>query len=244
LRRFEWSSLLETLRAWVRAEAGAGRLLPWVPIAFGAGIAFYFGADHEPVAWVTAVTAIAFCAAAFLLRRQKIFPIAVLIAAMAAGFAVATWKTVRVAHGVLARPMYSVQLSGFVETRDIRERTDRFVLRVAQMESPRGQIKLERVRLSVRKGTAPAVGSFVELKARLQPPLAPLQPAATISAAACSPASAPPVLSPAPSRPWSRRSLAVCHCAMPPSCRVCGMQSTREYATSWMATSAPSPPRS
>jgi len=30
--------------------------------------------------------------------------------------------------------MYSVQLSGFVETRDIRERTDRFVLRVAQME--------------------------------------------------------------------------------------------------------------
>src|SRR6266481_2316665 len=172
----EWSSLLETLRAWVRAEAGAGRLLPWVPIAFGAGIAFYFGADHEPVAWVTAVAAIAFCAAAFLLRRQKIFPIAVLIAAMAAGFAVATWKTAWVAHGVLARPMYSVQLSGFVETRDIRERTDRFVLRVAQMESPRGQIKLERVRLSVRKGTAPAVGGFVELKARLQPPLAPLRP--------------------------------------------------------------------
>src|SRR5712664_3175850 len=172
----EWSSLLETLRAWVRAEAGAGRLLPWVPIAFGAGIAFYFSADHEPVAWVTAVAAIAFCAAAFLLRRQRIFPIAVLIAAMAAGFAAATWKTARVAHGVLARPMYSVQLSGFVETRDIRERTDRFVLRVAQMESPRGQIKLERVRLSVRKGTAPAVGSFVELKARLQPPLAPLRP--------------------------------------------------------------------
>src|SRR5712664_3010203 len=172
----EWSSLLETLRAWVRAEAGAGRLLPWVPIAFGAGIAFYFSADHEPVAWVTAAAAIAFCAAAFLLRRQRIFPIAVLIAAMAAGFAAATWKTARVAHGVLARPMYSVQLSGFVETRDIRERTDRFVLRVAQMESPRGQIKLERVRLSVRKGTAPAVGSFVELKARLQPPLAPLRP--------------------------------------------------------------------
>jgi len=67
--------------------------------------------------------------------------------------------------------MYSVSLSGFVQTRDIRERTDRFVLRVAHMESPRSQIRLERVRLSVRKGTAPAVGSFVELKARLQPPL-------------------------------------------------------------------------
>jgi len=44
------------------------------------------------------------------------------------------------------------------------------------MESPRGSARLERVRLSVKKGTAPDVGSFVELKARLQPPLAPLRP--------------------------------------------------------------------
>ena len=33
-----WSSLIDKLRAWVRAEAGAGRLLPWVPVAFGTGI--------------------------------------------------------------------------------------------------------------------------------------------------------------------------------------------------------------
>lgn len=173
-----WPSLVEKLRAWVRAEAGAGRLLPWVPVAFGTGIAFYFAADREPVASVAAAAAIVLCVAAFLLRRHKLFPIAVMIAAMAAGFAVATLKTVRVAHGVLARPMYSASLSGFVETRDIRERTDRFVLRVTRMESPRGLTKLERVRLSVRKGTAPAVGSFVELKARLLPPLAPLRPGA------------------------------------------------------------------
>ena len=168
---FAWSSFAEKLRTWIRAEAGAGRLLPWVPVAFGTGIAFYFAADHEPVLPVAAVTATALCVVAFLLRRQKMFPIAVMIAAMSAGFAIATWKTARIAHGVLARPMFGVSLSGFVETRDIRERTDRFVLRVTQMESPRGQTKLERVRLSVRKGTAPAVGSFVELKARLQPPL-------------------------------------------------------------------------
>jgi competence protein ComEC len=171
-----WRPLVEKLRAWVRAEAGAGRLLPWVPIAFGTGIAFYFAADHEPVLSVAVIVAIALCAVAVLLRRQKMFPAAVMIAAVAAGFAVATWKTARIAHGVLARPMFSVALTGFVETRDIRERTDRFVLRVATMESPRGQTKLERVRLSVKKGTAPDVGSFVELKARLQPPLAPLRP--------------------------------------------------------------------
>ena len=85
-----------------------------------------------------------------------------MLAAVGAGFATATLKTARVGHTVLARPLYSVALTGFVETRDIRERTYRFVLRVVTMESPRGQIKLERVRLSVRKGTAPDVGSFVE----------------------------------------------------------------------------------
>ncbi|MGZ5938387.1 MAG: ComEC/Rec2 family competence protein, partial [Rhizomicrobium sp.] len=171
-----WSALVAKLRAWLRAEAGPGRLLPWVPVAFGSGIALYFTADREPVLPVTVAVAVAMCIGAALARRQKLFPLVVMSAAVAAGLATATLRTAHVAHTVLGRPLYSVALSGFVETRDIRERTDRFVLRVVSMEAPRGQLKLERVRLSVRKGTAPDVGSFVELKARLMPPLAPLRP--------------------------------------------------------------------
>jgi competence protein ComEC len=171
-----WSPLVEALGAWARAEAGAGRLLPWVPVAFGSGIALYFAADHEPVLAVAAVTAIALVVGAWLLRRSRLFAAAVMLAAAATGFGMATWKTARIDHAVLARPLYSVSLSGFVETRDIRERTDRFVLRVTEMQTPRDDIRLERVRLSVRKGAAPDVGSFVQLKARLMPPLAPLRP--------------------------------------------------------------------
>src|SRR5579859_3603826 len=171
-----WTDFLERLRALVRAEAGAGRLMPWVPVAFGIGIAFYFTAAHEPVLPVAIVTAAVLCLAAFLLRRSRFFVSAVLIAAIAAGFAAATSRTAYVGHAVLARPLYSVSLSGFVETRDIRERTDRFVLRVTTMNAPRFSTRIERVRLSVKKGTAPDVGSFVELKARLMPPLAPLRP--------------------------------------------------------------------
>ena len=171
-----WAAFAERLRTWARAEAGAGRLLPWVPVAFGSGIAFYFTAPREPVLSVTMVAAIVCCAIAFLERRGRFFVAAVMVAAVACGFAIATWKTARIAHAVLARPLTSVTLSGFVETRDIREHTDRFVLRVAQMDAPRMPAKLERVRLSVKKGTAPDVGSFVELKARLLPPLAPLRP--------------------------------------------------------------------
>ncbi|TXJ25419.1 MAG: competence protein ComEC, partial [Afipia sp.] len=55
-------SLAEKVRSWATAETGPGRLLPWVPVAFGAGIAVYFAADREPIPWVAAVTAVAFCA--------------------------------------------------------------------------------------------------------------------------------------------------------------------------------------
>jgi competence protein ComEC len=171
-----WPAITGALREWAKAEAGAGRLFPWVPIAFGCGIALYFAADHEPVLWVTAATGAALMLAAVLLRRSRLFVPAIMIAAIATGFAAATWKTARIAHVVLTKPLYSVSLSGFVETRDIRERTDRFVLRVTAMEAQRSDVKLERVRLSVHKGTAPDVGSFVQLKARLMPPLSPLRP--------------------------------------------------------------------
>src|ERR1700716_3083770 len=74
-----WPPLVAKLREWIRAEAGAGRLLPWVPVAFGTGIAFYFAADHEPVLTVAAVVAVTLCVTAFLLRRHKVFPVAVMI---------------------------------------------------------------------------------------------------------------------------------------------------------------------
>ncbi len=174
--RHSWTLPLGWLRAWVQAEAGPGRLLPWVPVAFGIGIALYFAAEREPVAWLVTTTACVLAFAVVLLRRSSAFPCVLLVVAVAAGFACATWKSERIAHEVLAKPVFGAALTGFVETREERERSDRFVLRVATLEMPRDAIKLTRVRLSVKKGTAPAVGSFVALKARLQPPLAPLRP--------------------------------------------------------------------
>jgi competence protein ComEC len=240
-----WAKFVERLRAWVRAEAGAGRMLPWVPVAFGTGIALYFTAAHEPVLSVAVATAVCLCVVAMLARRRQLFPVAVMCAAVASGFATATWRTAHLAHVVLAKPIYSVALSGFVETRDIRERTDRFVLRVSNMEAPRGQVRLERVRLSVKKGTAPDVGSFIELKARLQPPLAPLRPGSYDFARDLYfqgiGASASPW---APSRQCSRRTAAGSLCAMPPSCKACATPSMHGSDRRSPATSGRSRPRS
>ena len=161
------------------AEAGPGRLLPWIPVAFGAGIAVYFAAAHEPVLWVVGPVTVLVVLAAIVLRRTRVFVALALIAALFAGFACATWRTMRVAHGVLSQPIFSAQLAGFVEIREERERTDRFVLRVDRLDVASGkspETMIERVRLSVKKGTAPAVGSYVELKARLSPPFTATRP--------------------------------------------------------------------
>ena len=73
-------------------------------------------------------------------------------------------------------PAYGVSLAGFVELRDESQKTDRFVLRVERIEGNRIVDKPQRVRLSVRRGTAPPAGAFVEVKAQLNPPLQPLRP--------------------------------------------------------------------
>ena len=88
----------------------------------------------------------------------------------------ATLKAVLIAHPVLPKPVWNADVAGYVEIREERERSDRITLRVERISAERMNERLERVRVSVRKGTAPAVGSFVELKARLSPPLEPLRP--------------------------------------------------------------------
>jgi competence protein ComEC len=152
--------------------------MPWLPVAFGAGIAVYFSAEREPVWWVASALALAAAACAVFMRSRTAFPIAVGLAALATGFAVAAVKARLVEHTVLRATAYSVAVTGFVEAREERERSDRIVLRVASIDGARLADRPERIRLTVRKGKAPAVGAFVAMKARLNPPADPLHPGA------------------------------------------------------------------
>ena len=169
--------LAQRIGQWAVLEVGPGRLVPWLAIAFGCGIVIYFNAEQEPAPWAAAVVLVATVIAAILLRNQPIaFPMALAVATVAAGFATATIKRAIIAHPALSAPLWNVEIGGFVEAREQRERSDRIVVRVEHMVAPRSNEQLERVRVSVRKGTAPGVGSFVEFKARLSPPLEPLRP--------------------------------------------------------------------
>ncbi len=167
----------QVLAEWATAEVAPGRLLPWLPVAFGSGIALYFTADREPAWWAACLLTTITLAAAYAARRRPAgFPLALGLAAMACGFCVATLQTVRIAHPVLQTSTWNAQVAGFVETREEREKSDRIVVRVHRFDAPRTVEKPERVRVSVRKGTAPDVGAFIAFKAHLGPPLSPLRP--------------------------------------------------------------------
>jgi competence protein ComEC len=104
------------------------------------------------------------------------FVVSLALAMMAAGFAAGSLRGWWVAHPVLTRATQTVSLTGFVESRDATDRSDRIVLRITSA-SGRGAEQLSpRVRVALRRGTAPAVGSHVELKARMRPLLAPTRP--------------------------------------------------------------------
>src|SRR5215210_3147916 len=176
LARFLLSAADHSKR-WMLSDLAAGRLLPWLPIAFGIGIVLYFTAGREPVLWAPLALTLGLIVAAFLLRRRSLaFPVALAMTAMATGFATVTLKSALVAHPILRHSAWNVSIRGFVQVREERERSDRIVVRVQHIEGGRLNEAPDKVRLSVRKGTAPPVGTFVELKARLNTPLAPLRP--------------------------------------------------------------------
>jgi competence protein ComEC len=167
----------ERLKAWALADAGPGRLVPWLAIAFGIGIILYFSAAREPQVWAAfGLTALAVVGTIVARNRPIAFPVALVFAAVSAGFLVASAKRTLIAHPVLPAAAWNVEVAGFVEAREERERSDRIVVRVHRMAGKGVDQPPNRIRVSVRKGTAPPVAAFVEFRARLIPPLEPLRP--------------------------------------------------------------------
>ena len=166
----------EVLRRWLVMDVAAGRLMPWLPIAFGFGVVLYFTAEREPSPSAVCALAGVFAIAAILARARPVaFPLLLAVTAAASGFAVVTLKSARIAHPILQHTAWNIPITGFVEVREERERTDRIVVRVHSIEG-RLNAAPNRVRISVKKRTAPRVGAFIEVKARLNPPLRPLRP--------------------------------------------------------------------
>jgi len=97
-RSSEWMAAI--LRRWLLAELAPGRMLPWMAVAIGLGIALYFTPEREPALSAAAALAAVRATAAFIARhRPAAFPLLLATAAVATGFAVATLRTTVVVSG-------------------------------------------------------------------------------------------------------------------------------------------------
>lgn len=172
-----WSAAAEQFSRAVQAEVDAARLAPWLPVGFGIGILFYFAAPAEPSLIAAAAAALVLGFIGYLSRARPLaFVVALALVSVASGFAAGALRGRLVAHPMLSRPTQTLVLTGFVEARGATDRSDRIVVRLTSASGRGSKGLSKRIRVSLRRGTAPEVGSHVEFKARLLPLLNPTRP--------------------------------------------------------------------
>ena len=233
--------LAERVRRWALADVGPGRLVPWLAVAFGFGIVLYFTAEQEPAVWAALVLAIMACTGAVLARHRPVaFPLALALAAAAAGFATATVKRAIIAHPVLQAAAWNVEIAGFVEVREERERSDRITVRVHRLE---GAPHHRKARTGADLG-APRHGAAGRRLHRAQGAIVAaarhrcVRVVTTSRAIPTSSGSAPRVSCSAASASSSRRRRPAFGCATPRRSTLCAKPSTSASARSCPATRA------
>ena len=168
-----------SLRALVRDRYGGRAADAVAADRFGFGIVLYFTADREPALWAALGAGRCPRARRRCVRartRPVAFPLLLGVAAAARGFAVVDAEE-RARSRIRSCSTPPGTSRSRASSRCARSASAPTASWCACTRSKAGcDDAPERVRLSVKKRTAPPVGAFVELKARLNPPLRPLRP--------------------------------------------------------------------
>ncbi|MFN3674143.1 MAG: ComEC/Rec2 family competence protein, partial [Bosea sp. (in: a-proteobacteria)] len=151
------------------------RLFLWTPAAMGLGILLYVSADREPALLAPVPVIVVAALLAWLGRERRALLVCSLsIAAVAAGFAAATWRTAAVTAPMLERPRIG-RVAGFVESVEARAPGARLVLRVTDMPGLAPEQQPRRVRMNAGSSDI-APGQHITVLARLLPPPGPARP--------------------------------------------------------------------
>jgi competence protein ComEC len=170
------ASLTASLAGALARELDDRRGFLFLPVAVAVGAALYFAAPHEPLPYVALVPTAVFIGIAVLARERPVaFHLFALLAAIAAGFALASLQVQRMAHPVLGEQLNAAEITGFVETTEHRPRGSRVTVLVTTFPRPLVDAP-RRVRVTLAGRDPPAVGSHVKLRASLGPPPGPAYP--------------------------------------------------------------------
>jgi len=156
------------------------RWVLWAPPALGAGIGLYYALPREP-ALELAVVLLGICLVLVVALRRH-WPAAVLatgLALVALGFAVATWRTDRVAAPVLQKRVVT-EVAGRVNQIDTRDSgAERVTLDQVHVAGLGPQATPEKIRITLRASDPPAaIGSRIAVRANIAPPPEPVMPGA------------------------------------------------------------------
>ena len=152
----------------------------WFPVLMGVGIALYFLAEQEPLAWtgpLALVIAVGVLVAAWRAGRDLTGACGFL--AVALGFAAAQFQAEMAAAPVLERRLGPVDVVGQLVSVDPLPEGARLTIAPSQIGELDAAHRPVRIRVRLRKGDSPAApGEWVSLRAMLMPPPAPSMPGA------------------------------------------------------------------
>lgn len=154
----------------------------WIPVGLGLGIGLFFAAPVEPDIWAgpvfTGLLVVLVTGTLYYRKTQlfKFFPVLVGILVTAIGFTVATMQTHR--HGTAMLPHVDrfMSVTGYVERIERRTARTRLTLAVTRLDPAPDTVLPRRIRISMGKGTAVAIGDLVTVNAVISGPGPPIVP--------------------------------------------------------------------
>src|SRR5437660_1796954 len=171
--------ILRPFSALIDAFAAEGdRRILWLPVFFGTGIALYFALTIEPPLWIGGAGTLAAAAVAVALRRRPALRnFGIVLAFLAAGFAV--MQEARLARGtpMLERRLGPAAITGKIIDIDPLDRGWRIIIAPDPLAAVAADAQPHRLRLHIA-ATSDALqpGDRVSLKAQLYPVPAQLLP--------------------------------------------------------------------
>src|SRR5579862_4011998 len=169
------------LRLRERVLAERERWALWLPVGLGCGIGLYFRLTVEPPLWLGIAAVAALLGALIAARRSSVATIVVVgLLSIAAGFALAEWRSQRVATPQLETRVGPAAVEGRVLGVDKTASGHRLLLDQLQVPDLAAAQTPARVRLSLRGAEAPDLvpGQRVRVRAILRPPSSPSAPGA------------------------------------------------------------------
>ena len=162
-----------------RLEAEQDRWFLWLPVLFGAGIAFYFALPSEPLLLVAVLPAVAMLAVYFAGPRFGLVALtSTALLAATLGLAAAKLRTEAVRAPVLQARIGPIDIYGHVELVEPRAKEgQRLTILVTAMEKHESRAWPTRVRVrTLADNGALKPGDAVHVKATLSPPPEPALP--------------------------------------------------------------------